>query len=277
MSRQEQREQPQRMHRTQGVGGVRLQKSLLQVKPQLSASRRSRCERRQGLFDAVFGGGTQLESVMRHEVKQAQQNFGILQSRGLLQKDQSVNDRKIRCGNPRAPTLYLAIERRPGLGDLFEQLRHGPLHRAGVAEIDSHPVGSRKFFGTGSADLSSSSGVLRFPTQRVVVASMTEMQEAAGRHQEVNSRLQLFANWGPQGACLRPVVELVHRGNQGQPVGDVAIAESAGSFFYVWLEVIQGHAMFGVAFARNLGQSLQQGFGFAHDELRDDFVVQSAE
>ncbi len=72
-------EQTQRVHGPQRVGGMRLQKSLLQVKPELRSAWGSRRQRRQGLFDTVLGRRAQLESVVRHEVEQPQQYLRILQ------------------------------------------------------------------------------------------------------------------------------------------------------------------------------------------------------
>ena len=76
---QKQRQQAQRLHRPQRIGGVRLEQSLLQIKPKFSAARRHGGERWERLFDAVFRGRAQLQSMVRHEMKQAQKNFGILQ------------------------------------------------------------------------------------------------------------------------------------------------------------------------------------------------------
>ena len=67
--RQQQREQPQRVHCPQSVGGVRLQQGLFEIQPEFRALGRRGGERRKGLFDAILRGGAELQSVMRHEVK----------------------------------------------------------------------------------------------------------------------------------------------------------------------------------------------------------------
>ena len=78
--------------------------------------------------------------MVRHEMKQPQQYFGILQRRRLLQKDESIHYGKIRRRKTRPPALHLPVERRPRLRNLFQQLRDCALHGARVAEVNPHPV-----------------------------------------------------------------------------------------------------------------------------------------
>ena len=75
-----------------------LQQSFLQVEPEFGAARRSRRQRRQSLFNPILGGRAQLQPMQRHEVKQTQQNFRVLERRSLLQEDEPIHNRKIRSG-----------------------------------------------------------------------------------------------------------------------------------------------------------------------------------
>ena len=147
---------------------------------------------------------------MGHEMEQTQQYFRILQGGRLLQKDETVDHRKISCSQPRTPALHLAIQSRPCLWNLFEQLRDRTLHGAGMAEIDTHPIGGGEFFAVGCPDFSSSGFVLGLPAQRVVIAPLAEMQETARGHQEIERRFQLLSYRSAQRRGIGPVVQLVH-------------------------------------------------------------------
>ena len=65
---------------------------------------------------------------------------GSCREDGCCKKDQAIDHRKIRSGQPRTPALKLPIKRRPRLGNFFQQLSHGALHGAGMAGINSHPI-----------------------------------------------------------------------------------------------------------------------------------------
>src|ERR1700690_1551267 len=170
--RQKQSEQTQRVHGTQGVGGVRLQQRLLQIEPEFSASWRRRGERRQSLLDLVFGGGAQLKAMLSHEMKESEKLFRILECARLLEKDQAIDHRKIVAGNLSAPSLKLPVQGRPGSWDFLDQLRADAMHAAHVAEVDAHPVGGVGDFHVGSADSADGSLFLRVPAERVVAAAM---------------------------------------------------------------------------------------------------------
>src|SRR5262249_7462153 len=106
---------------------------------------------------------------------------------------------------------------------------------------------------------------------------MTEMEETSCRHQKIQRGLELPANWRAQRTRLGPVVQLAHGGNQGKPVGNVHIAQSAGSFLEIGFEMVKRHAVLGMAFARNLSQPLEQDLRLLHHQLRNHFVVELAE
>ena len=77
-----------------------LQQGFLQIQPELGSPRRRRGQRRKRLFDAVLGGRTQLQPMVRHKMEQPQQHLRILQSRGLLQKYEPVHHGEIRRREP---------------------------------------------------------------------------------------------------------------------------------------------------------------------------------
>src|SRR5579864_3421753 len=93
--RQEQSQQPQRVHGAKRVGRVRLQQRLLQVQPQLCSPGRRRGQRWKRLLDAKLGGSAQLQTVVGHEVKKSEQDFRVLQRRRLLQKNEAIHHGKV--------------------------------------------------------------------------------------------------------------------------------------------------------------------------------------
>src|SRR6266550_5183145 len=108
------------------------------------------------------------------------------------------------------------------------------MNRAGLSEIDPHPTGSISDFCIWTPDLSSRGLILRFPDQQIVVASLSKMQEAAYRHQEVQRRIKLLARRkGQQRLGVRPVAQLVHRRDQRQPAGDVVVSQTSRSIFHI--------------------------------------------
>src|SRR6185437_13889889 len=109
--RQDQREKPQRVHNSKRISGVRLLKDFLQINPELGAVRRSCGHEWEHLFDSLFSRGAELYAVVRHKVKETQQNIMILHGSWLLQIDQAVDHRKLRAGDTGAPGLKLAEQR----------------------------------------------------------------------------------------------------------------------------------------------------------------------
>src|SRR6185312_11233201 len=109
--RQDQRQKPQRVHNSKRISGVRLQKYFLQINPEFGALRWSYSHGRQHLFDSLFSRGAELYAVVRHKVKESQQNIRILHGSWLLQIDQAVDHRKLRAGDTRTPGLKLAVQR----------------------------------------------------------------------------------------------------------------------------------------------------------------------
>ena len=106
---------------------------------------------------------------------------------------------------------------------------------------------------------------------------MAEVKKASRGHQEIEGGIELLANRRTQRTRLRPVMQLVHGGNQCKPVGDVAVAQPTRSLFQIRLKVVNSHPVLAVALAGDLGQALQQSLGFLHDQLGNHFVVEFAE
>ena len=63
------RQQAQMMHRAQRVGSMRFIQDFAQMPPKLCALGRGCRQRRQHLFNASLGAGTQFQTVMREKMK----------------------------------------------------------------------------------------------------------------------------------------------------------------------------------------------------------------
>ncbi len=212
-------------------------------------------------------------------MKKPQQHFRIPQPGRLLQKYQSIHHRKIRAGDPRPPTLELPVQRRPCRRNLLQQLRADAMDSAHVAEVDAHPVRCVRDFRIvhikAGADLSRRCFVLCLPGESVVVTPVPEVQKATHRHLEIQRRVQRPPRRNRQQRLrVRPHLQLFHRGNQRQPVGDVVIAQSAGPVLHVRFEMKDGVAKFMMTRARNFAQVMDQVLTLPPDQTRHNFIVQ---
>ena len=106
---------------------------------------------------------------------------------------------------------------------------------------------------------------------------MTEMQKAARRHQELQSRIQLFPYRRPERAGIGPIAQLAHGRDQRQPASHVVIPKPAGRFFQIRFQVKHRVAELPMPLPRHLGQPLQQWLRFPYHQLGDYFVVQPCE
>ncbi len=120
--------------------------------------------------------------------------------------------------------------------------------------------------------------VLLGPGERVVVAAVAEMQEAANGHEEIERGVEGRAQPGREElGFVGPAGSFFHGGDEGEPVREIVIAQAAGAIFDVGLEVKNGVAEFVVAGAREIGEALHDRARFARDELRNRLVVQAGE
>src|SRR6185312_8920957 len=109
--RQDQRQKPQRVHNSKRISGMRQDKDFLQIDPELGSLRRSCGHGWEHLFDSLFSRGAELYTVVRHKVKESQQNIRIFHGSWLLQIYHAVDHRKIRVGDTRTPGLEMAVQR----------------------------------------------------------------------------------------------------------------------------------------------------------------------
>ena len=109
------------------------------------------------------------------------------------------------------------------------------MNAAGGEEVKPHPIFDRHHDRPGMGWLLHKrlpdDVFLRIELQDVLIAAGDEMQVAAKAVEEVNLGGE-FAE--PIGEFARWVLQL------GEPAYDVEIAKTAGGFFNVWLEVVDG-------------------------------------
>ena len=176
--RQEQRKQAQRMHGAQRLGGMRLGQDFTQVQPQLRSSRRRGCQGWQHALNLVFRGRAQPHVMMGDEMEKPEQDLGILQGGRLTQENQAIDHGKVGVGDSRPQVVKVARKRGPGRRDFVQQLGCGAMNRAGVAEINPHPVGGRESLRIVHSDPEFGGFFLCLPGQKVVVSTGAKVQEA---------------------------------------------------------------------------------------------------
>ena len=129
-------------------------------------------------------------------MKKPQQHFRIAQAARflrllrLLQKDQSIHYGEIIACDLQPPALELPVQRRPGGGNLLDQLVADSMHGAHVAKVDTHPVGCVRDLQIAGADLFGRRFVLCLPSERVVVTAVAEVEKATHRHLEIQRRVE---------------------------------------------------------------------------------------
>ena len=140
--------------------------------------------------------------------------------------------------------------------------------------IGAHPVGGIGGAAGFKADGVGGGFVLRLPVERVVVAAVAEVEETSGGGEEVEGRLGVAAGALEDAAALAgPFLGLFQVEEQGEPDGEVVIAQAAGTVFQVGLEMEDGVAELGVAGAGDLAQLLGDGVPLAEDEAGQDGLV----
>ena len=116
--------------------------------------------------------------------------------------------------------------------------------------------------------------ILRLPVERIVVAAVAEVEETAGGGKEVEGGFGVSASALEDAAALaRPLLGLLEMEEQGEPDGEVVVAEAAGTLLEVGLEMEDGVAVFGVAGASDLSQLLGDGVPLAQDQAGEDSLV----
>ncbi len=178
--RQKQRQQVKGVHGAQRVRRVRLRQDFLQKFPKVASAREAARPARPRLLQLMLGRRAELETALRDQAEGAKEKIRIGQILRLLKKNQAVHNGKIRIGKTGSPGFQLPVKERLRRGHFLEQLAGNPVDGAGMAEIDSHPIGGvADIWNVWRADFLGRRIVLRVPGQQIVVALIPEMQKAA--------------------------------------------------------------------------------------------------
>src|SRR5580704_1995866 len=144
-----------------------------------------------------------------------------------------------------------------------------------MAVIGAHPVGGISGSAGFEADGTGRGFILRLPIESVVVAAVAEVKKTSRSSEKVEGRFGVAAGALEHTAALtRPFLGVFEVEQQGEPDGEMVIAQPAWTIFEIGFEVKDGVAVLGVAGARNLSELLRDGVPFAQDEAGKDGLVQ---
>jgi hypothetical protein len=146
---------------------------------------------------------------------------------------------------------------------------------AGVAIVGAHPV-SRVGGAAGlEADAVGGGFVLGLPVEGIVVAAVAEVEKTSRGGEKVEGRFGVAAGAVEDAAAMaRPLLGLLEMEEQGEPDGEVVVAQAAGAVLEVGLEVKDGVAEFGVADAGYLAQLLRDDVPLAQEQVRHHGLVE---
>ena len=116
--------------------------------------------------------------------------------------------------------------------------------------------------------------ILRLPVERVVVAAVAEVKETARGGEEVEGSFGIAAGALEDAAPLAgPLLGFLQMEEQGEPDGEVVVAQAAGAVLQIGFEMKDGVAVLGVAGAGDFAQLLGDGVPLAEHEAGEDGLV----
>ena len=158
---------------------------------------------------------------------------------------------------------------------MLHQKRGAAIDDAGVAVVGAHPVGGIGGAAGFEADGVGGGFVLRLPVERIVVAAVAEVKKTSGGGEEVESGFGVATGALEDAAALAgPLLGLLQVEEQGEPDGEVVVAQAAGTVLEVRLQMKDGVAELGVAGAGNLAQLLRDGVPLAEHEAGQHGLVE---
>jgi hypothetical protein len=230
-------------------------------------------ERGQCVGDAVFGGLRERVAVRGHQREDAQDGAGVIELRAGHNVDAALVEHEVGAGNGRAAAAELLVEadRR---GQVLHQQRRAAIDDARVAIVGPHPVTGVGGAAGFQADRVGGGFVLRLPVERVVVAAVAEVEKTSRGGQKVEGGLGVAAGALEDAAALAgPLLGFLQVKEQGEPDGEVVVAQAAGTLLQVGLEMEDGVAVLGVAGAGNLAQLLRDGVPLAQHQAGKNGLV----
>ena len=231
-------------------------------------------QRGQGVGDAVFGGLRERVAVRGHQGEDAQDGGGVAELRAGEDVDAALVEDEVGARDGSAAAAELAVEADRG-GKVLHQQGGAAIDDARVPVVGAHPVGGIGGAARFKADGVGRGFVLRLPVERVVVAAVAEVQKTSRGGEEVEGRFGVAAGALEDAAALaRPLLGLFEVEEQGEPDGEVVVAQAAGTVLQIGLEMKDGVAVLGVAGAGDLAELLRDGVPLAQDEAGKNGLVQ---
>ena len=112
------------------------------------------------------------------------------------------------------------------------------------------------------------------PVEGIVVAAVAEVEKTACGGEEVEGGFGVAAGGLEDASALAgPLLGFLEVEEQGEPDGEVVVAQAAGTVFQVGFEMEDGVAEFGVAGAGDLAELLGNGVPLAENEAGKDGLV----
>ena len=137
----------------------------------------------------------------------------------------------------------------------------------GMAVVGAHPIRRIGCPAGFKADGVGGGFVLGLPVEGIVVAAVAEVEKTSRRGEEIESRLGVTAGTLEDSAALAgPLLGLFQVEEQGEPDGQVVVAQPAGTVLEVGLQVEDGVAEAGVTGAGNFAELLGDGVPLAQDQ-----------
>ncbi len=117
--------------------------------------------------------------------------------------------------------------------------------------------------------------ILRLPVERIVIAPVAEVQETSRCGEEIKGGLGISARALEDSSTLAgPFFGFFQMKEQGEPDGEVVVAQAAGTVFEIRLEMEDGVAILGVARSCNLAQLLSDRVPLAQNEAGKNRLVE---
>ena len=261
------------VHGAKSVGRVGAEQDFAQGVPEIGALGDVDGEGGQSVGDAVFGGLRERVAMGGHEREDAQNGGGVAELRAGKDVDAALVEDEVGAGDGSAAAAELAVEA-DGRGQMLHQQRGAAIDDARVAVVGAHPVGRVGGAAGFKADGVGGGFVLRLPVERVVVAAVAEVKETSRGGEEVEGGFGVAAGALKDAAALAgPFLGFLEMEEQGEPDGEVVVAQAAGTVFQVGFEVKDGVAELGVTGAGDFAELLGDGVPLAEHEAGQDGLV----
>ena len=262
------------VHGSQSMCGMGAEQDFAQGVPQVGAFGDVDGEGGQRVGDAVFGGLGERVAVGGHQGEDAQDGAGVVELRAGSDVDAALVEQEVGAGDGRAAAAELAIEADRG-GQMLHQQRGAAIDDAGVAIVGPHPVSGIGGAAGFKADGVGGGFVLGLPVEDIVVAAVAEVEKTSRGGEEVEGGLGVAAGALEDAAALAgPLLGFLEMEEQGEPDGEVIVAQAAGTILEIGFEMKDGVAELGVAGAGDLAQLLGDGVPLAQDQAGQDGLVE---